>query len=571
MVRSTRPCAASLAARFRHSRSGNIATMTALVMPLAIVLCAVGIDSAALYTERRQAQSLVDLAAIAAAANLGKAEAAVLATLHDNGISDAKIVREGVALPDTQAAVATVTPGRYVPLASTAASARFQAGALPYNAVKVTLRKAGTLHFGSSLIKPPMIATEATASLSAQAAFSIGSRLASLKDGILNQVLGGLVGGKLSLKLMDYEALVSTDVELFDFLDALATRVNVTAGSYSDVLDASATVGQIAAAMASVPGSDPQAKLALQAVENAAGQAKIQLSKLFDLGPLGALAIGSRPSGLTAKTSIMDILSASAALANGNRQVDVDLGASVPGLLSTKLALAIGEPPQSSPWFSIGEAGAIVRTAQTRLFLEVNVGLAKVLPVLDIIKVRLPIYLEVAFAEAKLAGISCPGGKPAVSIAARPGIFELRIADINAGNFRNNPVPTARVEIARLPAISVTAQASIASSNLSYTDLAFSQADINSRTVKSVSTRNITQSLVKSLIGKPGALKVEVLGLDLLGLGNILLPALSTALQPVTAIVDELLHTVLAAVGIHLGEADVRVNGATCGHSVLVQ
>lgn len=570
MARSSR-FPLSLVRRFRRSRCGNVATMTALVLPIAIILCAIGIDSAALYTERRETQSLADLAAITAAANPGKPEEAVLATLRDNGVSDAIIVQPGTAFPDTSGMVATVTPGRYVPSTSTEASKRFQAGVQPYNAVKVTLRKLGTLHFGSSLMDPPVIGTEATASLSAQAAFSIGSRLASLNEGILNQVLGGLIGGNLSLELMDYDALLDTDVELLDFLDALATRVNVTAGSYSDVLAANATIGQIAAAMASLPGGDPQAKLSLQTVANVAGQAQIKLSKLLDLGPVGSLALGSRPSGLTARTSVMDILSAGAALANGNSQVEVDLGASVPGLLSTKLALAIGEPPQSSPWFAIGEENAIVRTAQTRLFLEVQVGLAKLLPLLDIVNVRLPIYLEIAFAEAKLTDISCSGRQAGVTVAARPGIFELRIADINAGNFRNNPVPNGRVEIARLPAIRVTAQSTITSSNLSYTNLTFSQTEIANRTVKSVSTQNISQSLVTSLIGKPGALKVEVIGLDLLGIGNLLLPALSVALQPVTAIVDQVLYSVLAAIGVHLGEADVRVNGVTCGNSVLVQ
>jgi uncharacterized membrane protein len=44
-----------------------------------------------------------------------------------------------------------------------------------------------------------------------------------------------------------------------------------------------------------------------------------------------------------------------------------------------------------------------------------------------------------------------------------------------------------------------------------------------------------------------------------------------TLLNGVTAPVDALVYNVLAALGVRVGEADVRVVGATCGRSVLVQ
>lgn len=562
---------AARALRFRDAISGNIAMMTALSMPVAVVLAAIAVDEASLYTEKREVQALADLAAITAAANLGKAEDAVLATLGDNGMAGAAIARGGVINPTMGGATVTVTPGRYVASSSMQVDARFQAGVQPYNAVRVTLRRLGKRYFAASLIDPPLIVAQGVASLSGQAAFSIGSRLASLNDGLLNGVLGALVGGNIALNVMDYRALVDADVDLLPFLDALATRVGVSAGTYEDVLGASATIGQIASALASVPGTDPQARLAMQTIANRAGSTtRIALSSLIDLGPVGGLAIGHQPAGFGIRTGIMDILTAGAGLANGERQVEVDLGAKVPGLLSTKMALEIGERPQSSPWLTVGEGGAVVRTAQTRLFLETRLGL-KVLPILDLVEIRLPIYAEVAFAEARISGISCPSGRPNVAVEARPGIFELRIADINSGNFRNTPVPNGRAEIARLPAVKVTAQVAVASTNMEASKLDFSQADIAQGNMKTVSTRNVTQSLIASLIGKPGALKVEVIGLDLLGLGNILLPALKVALEPVGETIDTLLYNVLSVLGIRLGEADVRVNGASCGHSVLVQ
>ena len=48
-------------------------------------------------------------------------------------------------------------------------------------------------------------------------------------------------------------------------------------------------------------------------------------------------------------------------------------------------------------------------------------------------------------------------------------------------------------------------------------------------------------------------------------------PAVVALLNSVTAPVDTLLYNVLAALGVSVGQADVRVTGATCGRSVLVQ
>lgn len=72
--------------RFKAARSGNVATMTALVAPVGLILAAVAVDSASLYYERREAQALTDLAAITAAAHIDKAGEAVAATLKDNGV-----------------------------------------------------------------------------------------------------------------------------------------------------------------------------------------------------------------------------------------------------------------------------------------------------------------------------------------------------------------------------------------------------------------------------------------------------------------------------------------------------
>ncbi|TIT85093.1 MAG: hypothetical protein E5W59_25880, partial [Mesorhizobium sp.] len=222
-----------------------------------------------------------------------------------------------------------------------AAGSRFEAGKLPYNAVQVSLKKKGTLYFGAMMMKPPVIGTTATASAQAEAAFSVGSRLASLNGGVVNALLGGLLGTDISLSVMDYSALASADIDVLSFTDALATELRLTGVSYSDVLASKATVGQIATAMADVPGLDRTSKLALQTMAaGATNMVKIPLSHLIDLGSVGSLGVGQKPAGLTVAASAMSMVTAAAALANGTNQVQVNLGATIPGLTSTTLSIA---------------------------------------------------------------------------------------------------------------------------------------------------------------------------------------------------------------------------------------
>ena len=571
MIQSHRKAGAATA-RFAASRSGNFATMAALVAPLVIVIGAVAVDSASLYYERRDAQGLTDLAAITAAAHISKADDAALAALTDNGIKRITLthgsISKEVGIGETAAPVLlSVIEGRYVANAAVAVAERFKAGAAPFNAVKVTVQKPGTQFFSRSLISAPTIVTTAIANAPAEAAFSIGSRLASLNGGLVNALLGGLTGTTLSLSVMDYEALIKTDVSAFSFMDALALQLGLTGVSYSDVLKSDVTIGQIASAIADISGVDRTASLAAKtfARDSAASRTKIRLDRMFDLGSAANLPIGHPPSGLGATVDAFDLITAGAQLANGTNQVKLNLGATIPGLLSVTVDVAVGEPPQQSPWFAIGETGDLVRTAQTRLKLIAEVGGPGGLLGTSI---KLPVYVEVAFAEAKLTDIDCTGNKR-VAIAARPGVVELRIAETGAlSDFSVDP-SFAPAKIVTAPLVTITGSADIQMSNLAATPLSFSGSEIEKRTVKSVSTKNFTQSLTKSLL-EDLKLDVKIGGLGL-GLPSVLGQTVSGILATVTPAVDQLLYGVLETLGVKIGEADVRVTGISCGRSVLVQ
>ena len=223
----------------------------------------------------------------------------------------------------------------------------------------------------------------------------------------------------------------------------------------------------------------------------------------------------------------------SAILAGQGRQVKLDLGAALPGVLAVSVDLAIGEPPQKSPWFAIGSAGEVVRTAQTRLRVVVDIANSAVLSGLLGARIRIPLYLELAYAEARLDSISCPTGRREslkVAIDARPGIANLYLAEVDASKIVNfaNPAPRAPARLVQLAAVSVTGEAQAEIGAINYKRLNFNIGDIDGRKVRKVSTGTIATSLAESLFS---SLSLEVsVGLGLLNLPLITLPANTTAL-----------------------------------------
>ncbi|WP_245492956.1 MULTISPECIES: pilus assembly protein TadG-related protein [unclassified Mesorhizobium] len=572
----------------------NFTVMTALCAPFALALAAFAIDEGSIYVERREAQTITDLAAITAASNINNIEAAVVTTLGDNGMPGIVVQKAGHAIvPTLGKTIVSVTAGRYSPESSLGVDKRFEAGKTPYNAVHVALQKIPARYFASSLIATPVIGTQAVASIAPQAMFSVGSRLLSVNGGILNSLLSGLLGGNISLSVMDYNALIAADVNLLSFFDALAVQLQLTGVSYSEVLASKATVGQIATAMADVSPVGSTSKLALQTIASrTTSTVKIRLNHLVDLGSIGQLGLGQKSAGFSVDASAMGILTTAAALANGSKQVELNLGATIPGLVSTTLAVAIGEPAQFSPWLTIGEKGAVVRTAQTRIKLVASVGgsNATLGGGISLLAVKLPLHVEVASAEAKLTDISCPTGHPdslKVSIAARPSLASLHLGASDADNSPSafadfsNPQSFQNAEIAQvsvkllfltLNLIGVNGSAAFEITNTEPTTLTFNSTEIANKTIKTASTKNLTQSLTTSLVNNL-SLSVSALGLglDVTALLGTVKPAVVALLNGVTAPVDELVYNVLAALGVRVGEADVRVLGATCGRSVLVQ
>jgi uncharacterized membrane protein len=578
--------------RLAADTGGNFALMTAGAAPMVLALAAIGIDTGSLYLEKRRAQGIADLAAITVAANLDNAVEAARLVFADHGVEtialgvigkDGTLEWRNALDPATVSASAVLTPGRYVSSLSIPPAERFtrpEPGvAAEINAVRVIYRTTGTRYFAAALIPPPQIVVEATAATERKAAFSIGSRLVELKGGIANTLLRGLTGSEIALNVMDYDALLSADISLLSFLDALATEIDLTAASYDEVLDASVTVGQIAGAIANAKGVDAGAKAASRELARQAGTKGGPTFALSQLIGLDGAATRATLRQLEANVDVMELLAASAMLAGRGRQVKLDLGASLPGLLDVAVDLAIGEPPQKSPWFAVGAHGEVVRTAQTRLRVVVEIANNPLLAGLLGTRIRLPLYLELAYGEAKLDSISCPTGRRdgiGVGIDARPGVANLYLAEVDPAKISGfaNPVARAPAKLVQLLAVSVSGQAQAEIGSIVPKRLNFTMADIDAGKVRQVSTGTVATSLTQSLFS---SLSLEIkVGLGVLNIPLLTLPSNTTALLGATIgaaapAIDELLAELLKLLGLSIGQADIRVHGASCGTGVLVQ
>ncbi len=546
--------------RLARNEQGGIAIFAGLCLSIMLGCAALAVDLASMYLERRTLQGVADLAAINAAAFPDEPEAAANATLVANGTTKVRSV--------------IVTKGHYEPDSSMLASLRFRPNVEPFNAVRVQVTKEARLVFGKMFVATtPLLGVAATAGYANAATYSIGSRLAAVRGGIANSVLSALLGADIRLSVMDYNALVDTNVRIDSALNGIAQKLNLKAGTYRDVLGADIPLTSLLSALQSVVqasgNSNAGSTLMALADQSSRSTAKVQLGKLIDLGPYATLAVGRTHPGLSATVGLLDMIRGAAFLANGSKQVSVDLQLDIPGVAKSVLKLAIGEPMQYSAWAAVGQVGSMVRTAQLKFRLSTEIGGTGLLSGLTI---RLPIYAEAAYAEAKLDNVACSANseRANATIATTPGVARLAIANVTDAML-SSPTLWQDLQPATLvaaPLITVTGRSEVAVGNSSPTYLNFTQSDIRSMTIKQADTNSFLQSIATSLIGKL-SLQVQILGLGL-ATPSTITSAVATHLQAVAMPLDDALYDIMTTLGVHLGEADVRVNGIRCGSASLV-
>lgn len=534
----------------RRDQRGAVTIITAASLTGLLAATAFAVDMGSIYLADRKLQGMADLAALAAAEKPSVATAAVQQMLTN------------ASAPNTS--IASVVTGAYTPDGKIPVAQRFTPASATPNAVQVTLVQSVPLFFGGIFTGhgTTQVRATATAARIDYAAFSIGTRLASLNGGVANDLLEKLAGTSLDLKVADYNALVGTQINLLSFSQELATQLHLTAASFNDTLDAKATLPQILSALSKAAPDSPAAPV-LDSLALRVPSTTVQLSNLIDLGPYGGQDHADPSTVISADG--YSILRETLALANGSRQVSLNAGLTLPGLTSTDANLAIGQRPENSPWLTVAKDGnVIVRTAQARLYID-----AKILgsgSILDAVSIHLPLYVELASAQAKLTNIDCQqAASPSVTLSVAPGVGTVAIADMSSSNLSNfNTAVTPRTAIiAKALVPLVKAKAVLPVGGQTWQPLNFTSADIAAGNIQTVSTGDITQSVATALIKTT---QLKAIGLDLGGVTG----AVGALLTPLAPALDGLVDQLTGLLGVHVGEADLKINGVRCGKPALV-
>ncbi len=192
-------------------------------MVLVAAVGALTVEFGRVSQDQRKAQIATNQAAVAAAGDLMRAEGVAAAAVSGTrmaGNTEMIVVR-----------------GRYRNDPLLPKEQRFQPDPVNANAARVTVRTEAPLHVGRLFTGAPSysIAAEATAQNTAFGAIAIGGRTLALQDGLLNPILSDLLGARIALGSADYKALSATQIDLFRYLQALASEMSLTSASYDRV------------------------------------------------------------------------------------------------------------------------------------------------------------------------------------------------------------------------------------------------------------------------------------------------------------------------------------------------
>ncbi|WP_166646529.1 pilus assembly protein TadG-related protein [Zavarzinia compransoris] len=456
---------------------GAAALLFAVTLPLLIMMIAFVVDFGYGYYSKQRLQDALDLAAIAAARELdgaaeerGAARAAAYAVMEKNGFSATDIA----TLKFGSYSRGRPIGSRFHPEASQSRSP---------NAVEL-VGAAESPRFFSRVLAADNLGVAATSvamTTGRYATVKIGSGLAKLSGGLLNALLGALLGGNVNLSVLDYNGLLGANVELLSFLDEYAIRVGLSAGDYDGLLSADVSVlgvlGVIADVAHNAANGDPKALgLGLGLGDAFPGLSKLMLLNIKDvnikLGDLLGVGIGAVDSGLAIPVNLFDLVTASILVAStgsnatGQHPISVSLGT----FLGASLDVSVVEMPQPPTGYrviseeDIRNGDNILRTAQIRLLLRVDWqgpltgilyvvnGLLDILQVLGLDADLLPTYgphandnlsigVAVAPAQVRVNALGCEPENTAdryVSMAIDTGLASAHVGQIDRDDFLSN-------------------------------------------------------------------------------------------------------------------------------------
>jgi uncharacterized membrane protein len=556
---------------------GTIIVIAAVTLSVAVLVTALVVDLARIYYQRQQLQGVADAAALAGVTVLaGNPDQAAVAAA-----AQSVAVLNGYA-GDLVAEAGAVQLGH----ATSVAGVRDFAPGAPFNAVRVEAVQSvsGSLVAARLLPGDVGLRTRAVAHQEAIGGLQVGSFLLGVdseRSAVLNVLLGGLLGGSVSLNAVAYDGLAAAHLNL------------------QDLIDAGAGVGTAQELLALDLGLGEWLQLMATALANRGDAAAVYLDQLaLAADPALHLVLGDlifvergEAAALEAMLNAFDLMMAMAQVANGDSAVDLDFATS--GLLAAlgladlgvRLQLieppriAIGPPgrdPDTGEWYTWAENGQVSLEVQLET-LSVNLGLIST-------RVNLDLFVDAARADAALASVM--RATPSVPYDRAEVEAHTEIARIGIGRRSNGTVsPSVLVDVhVQVLGITVTRLYATAVADVTVGNPEAQSVQFNGPFVPAIAvpspqnTQRIGTDADVALQNALSALLADTsisVGANLLGIGLSVNEVIQTLLGIIAPLLDDValrvLAPLLAALGVDLGGADITLFYLSAGEPRLIR
>ncbi|RON58397.1 pilus assembly protein TadG-related protein [Pseudomonas frederiksbergensis] len=371
--------------RFRGParQRGAIGLMAAVTLGLALLLMLLVVDTGRLYMEQRKLQRVVDTAALEAVSRGGTCLPGLTAASY----AGQSATRNGFTV-DASNTLAT-TCGTLLTAATGLRT--FTVDATQAAAIKVVASRSVTTSFasgvqalvsGSSVSLTTQLNASAVAALPIPPLAQLTIRSTLLDVNLLNGSTSSLGLGTINLSAASWNGLLAANINLLNFMDQLAVDLHVTAGDYTQLLGADATVGQLLQAAATVARLNG-ATADVLAGFNGLISAVVSPTKVH-LGDILNLQTGTTSAGLNASLNALQLVQAFLELGNSKSAVAGTIPVNVLGLgLGATAKIKVIEPAQFSvvgnPALAkvapLGANQIYVRTAQVRVLVTLDLSL----------------------------------------------------------------------------------------------------------------------------------------------------------------------------------------------------
>lgn len=465
--------------RIITKQRGAMGLFGIMTLLLATLFVALAVDTGRLLMEQRRMQTVADMAALDASAlaghcgegDLSQVEALAQASAARNN----HIISAGKTLDISLGRIDIGAAGLRQFTTTSADSA---------TAVKVIAAKSVPASFfaGGILGRRVNLTASAVAERQGIAGFVAGSSLIGLSDqqaGLLNSLLGGILGSPVSLNVLSYQGIAAANITLADLVEASAAIAS-TEELLSSNLSLSGWLNLYADAVNASDAVDVGLSAAMQSLITAnVNDLTAQFSDIV------AVTTDSPEAAAEAGVNLFDLLTTTAFVANGSQSISLPLSVNLPGnLLNVTTQLNITEPPK----IAIGPPGRNAE-GQWRTYIEtvqfdlttlvqstVDLSLAGLVGAKA--EIDLALQLDMAQGSAWLQTLQCGqinNNRAIVTIGVQPGTAMLNLARASDPNAEtaNIDVSATLLLLGRVPVANVGVGLDIPLQNPTPTELIY--------------------------------------------------------------------------------------------------